>query len=206
MNETQTEQNQTQHRAGGAPKNNRNRMRHGLTAAKLPAGCQYIEHRVGQFRRQLESEIIECHGEITILSAALVQSAVRHETRAKLLQRWLREGEDEVRTNVSKGGTNGSSTTQTTEVKRTTLSITERSGLLRDISSASDSRDRCIERLDLKQSNNAPWPGLPALPEPSTSEDASKSIATHLDVESHEDGTATGKSEASPATEEESGT
>lgn len=178
MNPTDQDQNPQPERSGGAPKGNTNRMRHGLTAAKLPKGCQYIENRVGQFRKQLEAEIVECHGEITILSAALIQSACRHETRAKLLGRWLREGEDEVRTSTSKQGSNGSGTQLTAEVTRTTLTITERSGLLRDISAASDSRDKCVERLSLKQSsNNDPWALFPALPEPQTAQDATGGVS-----------------------------
>jgi hypothetical protein len=150
----------------GAPRGNANHMRHGLSAAKLPKGCEHISNRVGVFRRQLENEVIASHGEIGVYHAALIQSSVRHETRAKLLSRWLRESENEIRTTISKGSANGNGTTPETTVTCTSLGILEKAQLLRDISNASDSRDKCLEKLRLDKAHETAWPMLPALPPP----------------------------------------
>jgi hypothetical protein len=63
-------------------------------------------------------------GSTTIYQEAVLQSAVRHETRALLAARWLRkEGEK--------------------------LKLPDRIALLGTISSATDSRDKCLEKLGL---------------------------------------------------------
>ena len=73
----------------GAPKGNRNAIRHGLKASKLPAGCAYIEVRINDIRRRLEDAVIECKGKVSITDAATIQTCIRWERHAALAQRWL---------------------------------------------------------------------------------------------------------------------
>lgn len=103
---------------------NFNSMRHGLRAAKLPKGCSWLEGQLKFFRRALEAELAAAGDRGGIYSSALVQSTVRHETRAQLAARWLRIQGDE-------------------------LSLADRLQLLATISAATDARDKCLERLKL---------------------------------------------------------
>lgn len=131
----------------GAPRNNYNRMRHGLHAGKLPADCKYIENSRNKLRRQVETEIVAARGKTTVYDAALIQSLCRHETRAQLLQRWLRESETDGKP----------------------LPIPDRAQLLREISSATDARDRCLEKLNLPSDAGDPFANLyDATPKPAS--------------------------------------
>ncbi|RMF22769.1 MAG: hypothetical protein D6760_06770, partial [Deltaproteobacteria bacterium] len=68
--------------------------------------------------------------------AALIQSAVRHERRARLAEQWLRR-EWEL------------------------LSTADKLAILREASAATDSRDKCIERLALPRPKETdPWDEL----------------------------------------------
>lgn len=102
---------------------NQNATKHGLRASGLPRGCAYLESQLTAFRRYVRSEM-QRDGSTTIYQEAVLQSAVRHETRALLAARWLRkEGEK--------------------------LKLPDRIALLGTISSATDSRDKCLEKLGL---------------------------------------------------------
>lgn len=111
----------------GAKVGNVNAQRHGLRSAELPKGCRYIERTADRLRLDLESEVCGRHGSIGTYRAALIQSACRHEKRASLCERWLRLADG-----------NGEK-----------LSTLDRASLLREVSNATDSRDKCIERLGL---------------------------------------------------------
>jgi len=108
----------------GPPKNNRNHLRHGLRAGQLPQGAKYIEHRINSLRRQLEDAVLSNRGEIDILNAANINSAIKWERHGLLAQLWLRKEVDQ-------------------------LSPTERLKFSETIAKASDSRDRAIRLLDL---------------------------------------------------------
>lgn len=134
-----------------APKGNVNAMRHGLRCASLPPGCKYIEDSANRIRRELEAAVAERHGEIDIYHGALIQSVVRHETRAMLLYRWLRQTEPKQTSTASMSERNGNKTTSGSKSTTSGLSIMERASLMKDISTATDSRDKCIERLGLSR-------------------------------------------------------
>lgn len=112
----------------GAPQGNTNGLTHGvrsyLAIGRLPKGASYIRRLVGGMQRQLEASVRDKYGELTVLHAAYIQSAVRHEVRAQLLTRWQREGEG--------------------------LSLAERITLAKEIGAASDSRDKCLDKLGLE--------------------------------------------------------
>jgi hypothetical protein len=120
-----------------APLGNRNSMLHGtrgaLSLGRYPKGCSYIRRIIGMFRMQLETSVQDSHDSIGVYHAALIQSACRHETRALLLNRWLREQPD--------------------------ASLADKLALMRDITNASDSRDKCLEKLGLSKSakDENPW-------------------------------------------------
>ena len=113
----------TTRQRGGQP-NNRNRTRHGLRASGLPKGCSYLAAQLTTFRRSVRDELVRCHGEVGLYQEAILQSACRHEQRALLVSRWLRIENDK-------------------------LTIDQRAALLRDLSSATTLRDRCLQLLKL---------------------------------------------------------
>lgn len=128
-------------RTGGAPKNNRNHLRHGLFAGQLPKGCKHIENRTLKLRRQIEDLLLESKGEVTILDAAIIQTALRWERHSLLCQRWL-----------------------TKEIKK--LSPSDRLNFSREIAKASTERDKCLQRLGLDKRDFDPWKALDAPPIP----------------------------------------
>ena len=109
---------------GGAPIGNRNSLRHGLRAGRLPPKCSYIRRMTDDLRRHLENDVLNRRGAIDTYAAALIQSAIRHERRCLLLQRWLRDENE-------------------------TLAIADRMRILADVSAATESRDRCLRHLGL---------------------------------------------------------
>ena len=136
-----------------APKGNRNRTTHGkhgyLATGSLPKGASYIRRSLGQFRLALENSVQDKEGEICLYNAALIQSSIRHEARAQLLTRWLRK--------PGKGS----------DAKQPGLSFMERLAVLREIGSASDARDKCLQRLGLDQSRRTDiWSVLEASESP----------------------------------------
>ena len=75
----------------GAPRRNRNRTRHGLSAGQLPRGCSYVAALTIQLRKALEAAVIEAKGELSLIDIATVQTCIRWERHALLAQRWLRK-------------------------------------------------------------------------------------------------------------------
>ena len=108
----------------GPPKDNRNAMRHGLKAGKLPADAKYIETRLNLFRRNLEDAVIESKGAVSITDASAINTAVKWERHGCLAQRWLRVEGDK-------------------------LTPTDCLRFSEAIAKASDSRDKAIRLLDL---------------------------------------------------------
>lgn len=103
-------------------------MRHGaysyLALGRMPKGCSYIYQLVGGLRKQLEDAVVNKQGELNIYHAAVVQTACRLEGRAQLLSRWLKQKGD---------GMNDGTRLQ----------------YLRDITLASEARDRALKQLGL---------------------------------------------------------
>jgi hypothetical protein len=90
----------------------------------MPKGCGYVYRLTRELRHQLEAEIVHKHGQVGIFHAALVQTACRHEGRAQLLSRWLKQHADE-------------------------MGHHDRLSYLREIGNASDARDRALKTLGL---------------------------------------------------------
>jgi hypothetical protein len=80
-----------------------------------------VRRLLGQLRTALEREVRDRHGEICLEDALVVQSALRHEARALLAQRWLRVEAD--------------------------LSLQDRLALVDRLCLASDARDKCVRLL-----------------------------------------------------------
>ena len=111
----------------GAPKGNSNgrgNCRHGLKAGKLPKDARYIEHQMNNLRRQLEDAVMQAKGEVGLLDAASIQTAVKWERHGALALRWLRLEGDKLR-------------------------LTERLTFSREIARASTERDRALALLGL---------------------------------------------------------
>lgn len=127
---------------GGAPRGNANRTKSGKRAwcavKRLPKSSGLIRQQLYAERDEIEAAVCRQHGEISLFHAALVQSALRHSGRAQLLERWLRIEAD--------------------------LPLNERLAVLREIGSASDSRDKCLQRLGLDQTQHSdPWAVVDAM-------------------------------------------
>ncbi|HWL07147.1 MAG TPA: hypothetical protein VNQ76_01925, partial [Planctomicrobium sp.] len=90
----------------------------------MPPGCAAIRRSIDQLRRQLEDACVAAHGEIGIVAAAQIQTAIRWERHAMLAQRWLRLNAD-------------------------ALEPTERLKYSSDIARASSERDKVISALNL---------------------------------------------------------
>ena len=103
----------------GPPKGSVNAIRHGLTAGMLPKGCKHIENQCNGLRRQLEDVVMEQKGEVSLVDAAIIQTALKWERHGALCVRWLRLKADE-------------------------LKPTEFLSFSRDIARASTERDRAI--------------------------------------------------------------
>ena len=149
----------------GAPLGNKNRTKHGLRASGLPPGCSYLEGQLASFRRYVRDELESQHGPVELYAEAVLQSAVRHETRALLCARWLRLSGEE-------------------------LDIDKRASLLRDMSSATDARDKCLKILGLDRSQNGEWPTMDATATPAAengSAAASESMDTGKSVDRPQD-------------------
>lgn len=111
-------------RLGGAPAGNRNALRHGLRAGKLPRRCQYVEHRVNDLRRGLEDAVVALRGGVGIVEAANINTAAKWERHGLLAQHWLRHEAEN-------------------------LTVTERLRFSEAIAKASAARDQAIKMLNL---------------------------------------------------------
>lgn len=103
---------------------NHRRTRHGLRASSLPPGCSYLKGQLQALRRDVRAELIDRDGATSIYQEALIQSAMRHEQRALLAQRWLRKEFDSIE-------------------------MSEKVMLLREIGKATDARDKCFKQLGI---------------------------------------------------------
>ncbi len=119
----------------GAPRNNRNAIRHGLKSGSLPKDCRYVENRLNDFRRKLEDAVLAAKGELSIPDAACIQTALRWERHANLAQRWLTKEYDE-------------------------LKPMDKLHFSREISRASAERDKALKMLELDVEQETPWQGL----------------------------------------------
>lgn len=108
----------------GPPKGNRNNMRHGLRAGQLPADAKYIECRMNAFRREVEDAVIVSKGEINLVDAASIQTAMKWERHGALALRWLTKEADK-------------------------LSPSERLQFSREVARASTERDKALSALQL---------------------------------------------------------
>lgn len=156
-----------------APKGNQNalrsgqRVRSGLQIGGPMPGHGYITVALRRFRTALESAVVERHGEINLTHSALINSAVRWERVCALGQKWLR--------------TEGSK-----------LSTLDRMRLVTDIAKASDSRDRCVARLDIDARQSDLWAGLhapqPAVTSPDDDDDQSPVDGRQGEPDAHTEG------------------
>jgi hypothetical protein len=122
-------------RRGGPPLGSRNAMRHGLRSAGMPKGCRRYESQLNDLRRQLEDEVLEVHGRVSLVHALAILTAMRWERHAVLAARWLRlEGEQ--------------------------MSPSDRLNYSREIARASAARDVAIKELGLTRRNSDIWQTL----------------------------------------------
>lgn len=110
-----------------APQNNQNARRHGLRSNQV--GDKSIENEVGKLRALARDAIAALFGDVSLYREAALQSAIRHEARARLAAKWLRD-EHNPR-------------------KQKTLTLSERLALTATISNATDARDKCLKLAGL---------------------------------------------------------
>lgn len=126
----------------GAPLGNRNaKSTHGLKAkdrysiGRLPKGCAWITTLTSGLRRDLEALTLETHGSLGPREAMYIQTAVRCEQSALLIQRWLRLGAE-------------------------TMSHSERLAYSQALTNESLKRDKAMDRLNLETSTDSIFDAL----------------------------------------------
>lgn len=126
-------------RGPGAPPGNHNRTRHGLRSrrilegGKLPKKLDHVEKRAYRLRRELERQVVELRGEISVDDAKEINSALVWERAAALNLHWLRTEHDD-------------------------LSTDQRRALASDAAKATDKRNAAIDKLHLTPiERRDPW-------------------------------------------------
>lgn len=116
---------------GGAPKGNTNGLRTGkrserfsMRLGSLPPTYRRQERAARELRKELEDATAAVHGGVSLTQAASIASACRWERHALLCLRWIRE-------NVE------------------TMDHAQRLAYSREIASASEKRDKCLQALKL---------------------------------------------------------
>jgi hypothetical protein len=102
----------------------RSRARSGFVVGKGAKRDRYIIDRLRGLTNRLEILVDAAKGEISIMDAALINSAVRWEKVAALGDRWHREEGEK-------------------------LNVSDRLNLVKSIAQASDNRDKCIKALGI---------------------------------------------------------
>lgn len=123
-----TRRQRDRHRDGTFAVGNQARTLHGLRASGLPRSAAYLGGQLRAFRRYLRDELAERGIAVRVYQEAIIQSAVRHETRALLAAKWLRDQDGD-------------------------LKLEQRIQLLATISMATDARDKCLDRLGLDKAD-----------------------------------------------------
>lgn len=131
---------------------NTNHLKHGLVSGALPPGSGYIAKITTSLRNMIEDAVKDLRGEITLVDAANIQTAIRWERHALLAQRWLRK-------------------------EAATLTADQRLAFSRETARASAERDKCLRALRLEKNTTADLIttlySQPELPEPSDSPETS---------------------------------
>jgi hypothetical protein len=130
-------------RSGVYSRGNAKALRHGMRGSKLPKGCEWIEVRVNDLRRQVEAEVIAVKGEVNLVDAAAINSILKWERFGLLAGHWLRKEADK-------------------------MSCSDRLRFAEAVARASDYRDRNIKALGLTVRPADPWM-VPLLPGPNGS-------------------------------------
>jgi hypothetical protein len=128
------------------------------TIGSLGPGRGHVVVSLRGTRDWLETVTIQRYGEISLLHAAYINTAVRNERTAQLSQLYLKENPD--------------------------LPLADRLNLLRGIGAASEARDRAIEKLKIEQTPADLWRSIYAAPLPATTPSASPPAAdepTHVE-------------------------
>ena len=166
------QQTSERHNQGGAPAGNDNAATHGLRSeglrfglrgAKLPKGCRGVENRGHSLRRQLEAACMDCHGEVNLVMAAHIQTAVRWELHWALSMRWLRTEFDQ-------------------------LSPVDRIRFSESAAKASENRDRAIAKLDLKTGPEDVWAEALRIPLDEPQQPPQHADGEECDADAGEDG------------------
>lgn len=112
---------------------NRNALQHGvhsfLAIGRMPRGASYVRRLLGKYQRSLR-RAVEANGDaVSLYQAGLITSAIRHEGRALLLTRWLRDKES--------------------------MKDQDKLAYAREIGAATDARDRCVKQLELDRKRDS---------------------------------------------------
>lgn len=108
-----------------------------------PKATRYITAKLCIFRDALEQACIAAHGQVGLLHAAAISTALRWERASALSTKWFREHGDE-------------------------MDVLDRVTLQKSIAEASERRDRAIEKLKLDAKPADVWAEVYSQPLPST--------------------------------------
>lgn len=115
------------------PYGNTNAFRHGLRSSKLPKTLIWAERRTNVFRQFIEAAVMEAKGEITLIDASSINTAIRWERHAILAGHYLNKELD-------------------------SLTPDQRLSYSREVANASTQRDKCLRALGI-DSKVDPWNG-----------------------------------------------
>jgi hypothetical protein len=124
---------------GGAPPENRNRMRHGLRSTRWPDGCERDQRDTQVVRRSLEDAVFDLRGEVSVHDALLINEVVEWERVRRLAGRWLRMDFEN-------------------------LSAADRLSYCRESARAASARNKAIEALGLEAESVGVDKRIPLLP------------------------------------------
>jgi hypothetical protein len=112
--------------------------KHGLRSTGWPKGTERERRAVGAYGRALREAVLAAGGQLDIVTAGLINTAMRWERHASLAARWLR-------------------------LEHASLTPDQRLSYSRETARASSERDRAVAALGLKPTTGKdPWSALDA--------------------------------------------
>jgi hypothetical protein len=111
---------------------------------RLPADCQWLAVEMETIQEQLQDAVLQVHGEVSIYHSSVIECALKHHKRQRLLERWLIRPEHVNRTR--KNDPKGHNTTAAIPLKNRVV-------LVKQEAQAADARAKAIQLLGLSKSD-----------------------------------------------------
>lgn len=109
---------------------------------KLPRDCGWLARELQALSDQLTQAVAAKHGEVSIYHSALIESALKHHKRLRLLERWLIRPLHQPRRS-------GDDLTSKILNRTSAIPLAERIQLVKEEALATDARAKAIQQLGL---------------------------------------------------------